>query len=44
MQWLTIPTDNTHVSWYLGSLVSWEVAVRSVEFVLQTVVDGRESL
>jgi hypothetical protein len=44
IQRLTIPTENAHVGWYLGFLVSWEVALRSVEFVLQTVVEGRESL
>ncbi|KAK3989686.1 hypothetical protein QBC44DRAFT_326948 [Cladorrhinum sp. PSN332] len=44
IQRLTIPAENAHVGWYLGFLVSWEVALRSVEFVLQTVVEGRESL
>jgi len=44
LQRLTIPSENTHVGWYLGFLVSWEVALRSVEFVLQIVVEGREFL
>lgn len=44
LQRLTIPAENAHVGWYLGFLVSWEVALRSVEFVLQVVTDGRESL
>jgi hypothetical protein len=44
LQRLTIPPESVHVGWYLGFLVSWEVAVRSVEFVLQTVAEGRESL
>ncbi|KAK3904777.1 hypothetical protein C8A05DRAFT_13362 [Staphylotrichum tortipilum] len=44
LQRLTIPSESTHVGWYLGFLVSWEVALRSVEFVLQTVADGRECL
>ncbi|KAK4041039.1 hypothetical protein C8A01DRAFT_15198 [Parachaetomium inaequale] len=44
LQRLTIPADNAHVGWYLGFLVSWEVALRSVEFVLQTVAEGRECL
>ena len=44
LQRLTIPAENTHVGWYLGFLVSWEVALRSVEFVLQTIVEGRDSL
>ncbi|KAK3689907.1 hypothetical protein B0T22DRAFT_181726 [Podospora appendiculata] len=44
IQRLTLPADNLHIGWYLGFLVSWEVTLRSVEFVLQAVVDGRESL
>ena len=44
IQRLTLPADNVHVGWYLGFLVSWEVALRTVEFVLQTVAEGRESL
>ncbi|KAK3319968.1 hypothetical protein B0T19DRAFT_361510 [Cercophora scortea] len=44
IQRLTLPADNLHVGWYLGFLASWEVTIRSVEFVLQAVVDGRESL
>lgn len=44
LQRLTIPSESTHVGWYLGFLVSWEVALRAVEFVLQTVADGRECL
>jgi hypothetical protein len=44
LQRLTIPSETTHVGWYLGFLVSWEVALRSVEFVLQTVSEGRECL
>ncbi|KAK4156395.1 hypothetical protein C8A00DRAFT_12647 [Chaetomidium leptoderma] len=44
LQRLTIPSENTHVGWYLGFLVSWELALRSVELVLQTVVEGRECL
>jgi hypothetical protein len=44
LQRLTIPSTTTHIGWYLGFLVSWEVALRSVELVLQAVVEGRESL
>jgi hypothetical protein len=44
LQRLTIPSDTTHVGWYLGFLVSWEVALRSVELALQTVAEGREYL
>ncbi|KAL2024840.1 hypothetical protein VTK56DRAFT_5661 [Thermocarpiscus australiensis] len=43
LQRLTIPAENAHVGWYLGFLISWEVALRTVELVLQTVVEGRES-
>jgi len=46
LQRLTIPAEreHSHLSWYLGFLVSWEVALRSVEFVLQIIIDSRESL
>ncbi|KAK0610420.1 hypothetical protein B0T17DRAFT_112318 [Bombardia bombarda] len=44
IQRLTLPAENAHVGWYLGFLVSWEVTLRSIEFVLQLVNDGRESL
>lgn len=44
IQRLTLPTENVHVGRYLGLLVSWEVTVRCVEFVLQVVTDGREGL
>jgi hypothetical protein len=44
LQRLTIPSTTTHIGWYLGFLISWEVALRSVELVLQAVVEGRESL
>lgn len=44
LQRLTLPAENSHVSWYLGFLVSWELALRTVEFVLQVINEGRESL
>lgn len=44
VQRLTLPADNIHGSRYLGLFVSWEVAFRAVEFVLQTVTDSRELL
>lgn len=44
LQRLSLPTENLQVGWYLGILASWEVILRSVEFVLQIVVDGREYL
>ncbi|KAG9233713.1 WD domain-containing protein [Amylocarpus encephaloides] len=44
IQRLSLPSDKLQVGWYLGFLVSWEVTLRTVEFVLQIVVEGRESL
>ncbi|KAH8819886.1 hypothetical protein F5884DRAFT_815920 [Xylogone sp. PMI_703] len=43
-QRLSLPSENLQLGWYLGFLASWEVTVRAVEFVLQVVVEGRESL
>lgn len=45
VQRLTLPSsENLHVGWYLGFLASWEVTLRTVEFVLQLVVEGRDCL
>jgi hypothetical protein len=44
IQRLSLPSESQQVSWYLGFLASWEVTLRAVEFVLQIVVEGRESL
>jgi hypothetical protein len=44
IQRLTLPSENSQVGWYLGFLASWEVTLRSVEFVLHTVLEGRELL
>lgn len=44
VQRLTLPSENLQVGWYLGFLASWEATLRAVEFVLQVVVEGRESL
>ncbi|VBB81307.1 Putative protein of unknown function [Podospora comata] len=44
IQRLTLPVDNVHTAWYLGFLISWEVALRSVEFVLQTINESRETI
>lgn len=44
IQRLTLPSENSQVGWYLGFLANWEVTLRSVEFVLQVVLEGRESL
>ncbi len=37
-------SSSSPAGWHIGFLVSWEVVIRSVEFVLQVVADGRESL
>jgi hypothetical protein len=44
VQRLTLPSEGLQVGWYLGFLASWEVTLRTIEFVLQVVVEGRESL
>lgn len=44
IQRLSLPSENLQIGWYLGFLASWEVTLRAVEFVLQVVVEGRESL
>ena len=46
-QRLTLPSENLQagsIGWYLGFLASWEVTFRSLEFVLQVIHEGRESL
>lgn len=43
LQRLSLPSKNEQVGQYLGFLVSWEVIIRSVEFVLQIVIEGREA-
>lgn len=44
IQRLTLPSEGLQVGWYLGFLASWEVTLRTIEFVLGVVVEGRESL
>lgn len=44
IQRISLPSESLQAGWYVGFLVSWEVALRSVEFVLQIVEEGRESL
>jgi hypothetical protein len=44
LQRLSLPSEGVQVEPYLGILASWEVTLRSVELVLQTIVEGRESL
>jgi hypothetical protein len=44
IQRLSMPSESVQIGWYLGFLVSWEVSLRAVEFILQIVVEGRDSL
>ncbi|PGH17151.1 hypothetical protein AJ79_01289 [Helicocarpus griseus UAMH5409] len=44
LQRLTLPAEKVHTGPYLGFLVSWETTLRCVEFVLQIVEEGRDSL
>lgn len=44
IQRLTIPSSQQQPGPFLGFLVSWEVAARTVELVLQTVAESRDSL
>lgn len=44
IQRLSLPSENLQVGWYAEFLASYEVTLRSVEYVLQVIVEGRESL
>jgi hypothetical protein len=44
IQRLSLPSDNHQLGWFLGFLASWEVTLRTIEFILNVVVEGRESL
>ncbi|KAJ3489895.1 hypothetical protein NLG97_g5902 [Lecanicillium saksenae] len=44
IQRLTIPSRQQQPGPFLSFLVSWEVAARTVELVLQTIVEGRDNL
>lgn len=44
IQRLSLPSENQQAAPYLGVVASWEVVVRSVEFVLQLIIEGREGL
>lgn len=44
VQRLSLPPENQQSASYLGFIVSWEVAVRCVEFVLQIIVESRDVL
>ncbi|TQV96737.1 WD40 repeat protein [Cordyceps javanica] len=44
IQRLTIPSRQSQPGPFLGFLVSWEIAARTVELVLQTIVEARDNL
>jgi hypothetical protein len=44
IQRLSLPSESLQIGWYLGFLVSVECTLRTVEFVLSVVVEGRDSL
>lgn len=44
IQRFTVPSENLQIGWYLGFIASWEVTLRSVEFALQVILEGRDSL
>jgi hypothetical protein len=44
IQRLSLPSESLRAGRYLGFLASWEVTLRSLESILQIVVEGRESL
>ncbi|KAK2778674.1 hypothetical protein FQN53_001727 [Emmonsiellopsis sp. PD_33] len=43
-QRLSLPAEKVHTGPYLGFLASWETSLRCVEFVLQVIEEGRDSL
>ena len=44
LQRLTLPSQQVQIGPHLGYLVSWEVAARTIELVLQVLVESREAL
>ena len=44
IQRFSLPSEDQQTGPYLGVVASWEVIVRSVEFVLQVIIEGREGL
>lgn len=44
IQRLSLPSENLHVGWYVEFLASYEVTLRAVEYVLQVIIEGRETL
>lgn len=44
IQRLSLPSESIQIGWYLGFLVSWELTVRTIEFTLNLLVEGRDSL
>ncbi|KAM5490654.1 hypothetical protein MaudMau93_002460 [Microsporum audouinii] len=44
IQRLSLPSEREQVEEYVGFLANWETIARSIEFVLQVVIEGHESL
>ncbi|EGD86267.1 hypothetical protein H112_07198 [Trichophyton rubrum D6] len=44
IQRLSLPSDKEQVEEYVGFLANWETISRSIEFVLQVVLEGHENL
>lgn len=44
VQRLSLPPEREQATCHLGVLATWEIIVRSLEFTLQVILEGRESL
>jgi hypothetical protein len=44
IQRLSLPSESLQTGWYLGFIVSVECTLRTVEFVLSVIVEGRDNL
>ncbi|KAK2841559.1 hypothetical protein FQN49_006136, partial [Arthroderma sp. PD_2] len=44
IQRLSLPSEREQVEDYVGFLANWETISRSIEYVLQIVIEGHESL
>ncbi|KAF3479877.1 WD40 repeat protein [Arthroderma uncinatum] len=44
IQRLSLPSEREQIDEYVGFLANWETISRSIEFVLQLVIDGHETL
>ncbi|KAL9111011.1 MAG: hypothetical protein Q9227_004444 [Pyrenula ochraceoflavens] len=44
IQRMSLSSQDAQMGWYLGLLASWEVVIRAVEFIAETLVASREQL